>query len=95
MIEVNSAPGPFGAALDAAARDAGGWSKTQMVYGVEVIGEGDDPQILLTGSEARWMPRAKRWSFNGFTPVKAVIRLSEYRAALQERDAIAAATGEV
>jgi len=91
----NSVPGPFGAALDKLAREAGGWSTSQMVHGVEVIGEGVDPQILLTGSEARWMPHDKSWSFNGFTPVHAAIRLSEYHAALQERDAIAAATGEV
>ncbi len=77
--------GPFGAGIDRLARDAGGWADNQMAYGVEVIGRGDDPQVLVTGSEARWMPRAKRWSFNGFPSVQAVIRLSEYKQALAER----------
>lgn len=75
-------PGPLGGALDKLARKVGGWSKTQMVYAVEIIGEGEDPQVLLTGSDARWMPRASRWSFSGFPPVRAVIKLSQYRAAI-------------
>lgn len=75
-------PGPFGEKMDKLARAVGGWGEDQMVYAVEVIGEDADPQVMLTGSRARWMPRAKRWSFSGFPPVKAVVRLSEYRAAI-------------
>lgn len=75
-------PGPFGAPMDMLARDRGGWTDSQMVYAVEVIGRGPDPQVMLTGSEAKWLPRAKRWSFTGFPPVKAAIFLSEYKAAL-------------
>lgn len=52
-----------------------------MPYAAEVLGQGDDPQVILTGSAASWMPQAKRWKFAGPSH-KAVVRLSEYRAAL-------------
>jgi len=90
-----AAPGPFGAPLDNLARERGNWASDQMVYGIEVIGQGEDPQVLLTGAAAKWMPRAKRWSFKGFPSVKAVVLLSEYRAAYEEhRAAISKARGE-
>lgn len=82
-------PGPFGADLDLLARDAGGWPDNVMAYAVEIIGHGSDPQVMVTGSTADWMPRAKRWSFRGHPPMKAVIRLSEYRSALPARTASA------
>ena len=82
-----SVAGPFGCNIDRLGRAVGAWSDEQMVYAAEVLGGRgqDDPQVLLTGSEADWMPRAKRWKFRG-KPVRAVIRLSEYRDALA-RDA--------
>lgn len=80
--------GPFGKSLDELARKVGRWPDTAMVYGLRVIGDMDrgDPQVLLTGSDGTWMPRAKRWKFHG-PDSQAVIRLSEYRAALAKDDA--------
>lgn len=86
MSGAKHTPGPFGAAMDTLARGVGSWTDEQMVYAVEVIGEGDDPQVMLTGSTGDWMPIAQRWSFKGHPAVKAVVRLSQYRAALAERE---------
>ena len=75
-----------GEALDRAAREAGGWPDDVIAFSVEVIGHGDDPQVMLEGSTAHWMPRAKRWTTTGHKPVlRAVIPLSTYRAALTKR----------
>lgn len=78
--------GGFGAALDELARRVGGWGETQMVYAVEVIGQGDDPQVMLTGSSATWSHRESRWVFKGHKDiVKAAVRLSEYRATFPKK----------
>lgn len=68
--------------LDEVARNAGGWPSSFTVFAVEVIGEGDDPAVLCKGAEPFWMPSAKRWSWKGRPAKQAMIRLSEYRAAL-------------
>jgi hypothetical protein len=76
----------FTQALDTLARDAGGWKAGERVYALEVIGSGDDPQVMLTGADAYWSTRAKRWKVTEGAPrVRAVVRLSEYRAALAAR----------
>lgn len=68
--------------MDTLCRERGGWTETQMAYACEVLGNADDPQVLMTGADGVWMPRAKRWNFTGKREVRAVILLSEYRAAL-------------
>jgi len=76
-----SAPPSFGLQMDELARRAGGWPDDHVVYAMEVIGDHTvpDPQVLLTGSPCQWT--GKKWKFVGEAK-RAVLRLSEYRAAL-------------
>ncbi len=77
--------GPFGKEIDELGRKAGSWPEGVMVYALEIIGEGENPGVLLTGSAATWMPRAERWKFNPKESRKAVVTLAVYRAALPKK----------
>lgn len=39
----------FGKRFDDAVREVGGWPEKAVAYEVEVIGKGDDPQVMVTG----------------------------------------------
>jgi hypothetical protein len=59
-----------------------------VAYAVEVIGKGDDPQIMLTGEVPVGLKRDGSPKFGSKQPVyRAVVKISEYRAALAEKSA--------
>lgn len=69
--------------LDDLAKSTGGWPDDVTVHTMEVIGDGDDPQVLLTGSipigtRDNGRPKFDRTS----RKFKAMVRISEYRAAM-------------
>jgi hypothetical protein len=74
----------FGHRLDEIVRERGGWKVDAVAHTVEVLGKGEDPQILVQGEipsgfrkdGSPQFPRKKAKVF------KAVILLSEYRAAI-------------
>jgi hypothetical protein len=74
----------FGEALDSLARQTGGWPDDAIPYAVEVIGEGDDPQILLTGEIPIGTKRDGSPKFGKKQRTyKAAMPISQYRAALK------------
>ena len=68
----------FGEGLDKLAREMGGWPNTYIVHTIEVIGQGDDPLVLLEGSAGDWSAKEKRIKYSG-PKMKAVVLLSEYK----------------
>ena len=74
----------FGEALDALARQRGGWPDDAILFAVEVIGKGDDPMVLATGGvpvgwKADGTPRFGKRADD----LKAGFLISQYRAALR------------
>ena len=79
----------FGEGLDAIARQRGGWPDAAVAFAVEVIGKGEDPQVMVTGGvpighRADGYPKFGKRADD----LRAVIVVSEYRAAISR------ATGE-
>jgi hypothetical protein len=73
----------FSNALDALCRERGGWPDNALPYAVEVIGQGDDPQVLLTGEVPVGLKRDGSPKFGTKQrKYKSAILLSEYRSAL-------------
>jgi hypothetical protein len=74
----------FGEDLDKIVRQRGGWPEAALPYAVEVIGQGDDPMILVTGAVPIGTKRNGRPKFAGGKKdeLRAGILLSEYRKAL-------------
>lgn len=73
----------FSADLDRLCREKGGWPDGAIAYAVEVIGQGDDPQILATGEVPTGIQRDGRAKFGPKgVKYKVCVLLSEYRAAL-------------
>lgn len=78
----------FGDCFDTMARRAGGWPDDAIPYAVEVIGEGDDPMVLITGEVPVGVKRDGSPKFGTKQrKYKAGVPLSEYRAALPSREA--------
>jgi hypothetical protein len=76
----------LGEKMDALCRERGGWPETAMPYAIEVIGSGADPQVMLTGEVPVGTKRDGRPKFGSMQPkFRAVVALSEYRAALPPR----------
>ena len=75
----------FGSRLDAIARDVGGWPDEAIVHTIEVIGTGENPQVLLTGSTPSGERPDGRPKFELASPKhKSVVRLAENRTAIAE-----------
>jgi hypothetical protein len=73
----------FGDAMDALARQTGGWPEDAVAYAVEVLGKGDDPQVMLTGEVPVGTKGDGSPKFGSKqTKYRAVVALREYRAAL-------------
>jgi hypothetical protein len=70
----------FGEGLDCLARERGAWPNDAMVFMVEVIGVGDNPQVLVSGGVPIGTHKNGRPKFDhrGKT-YKAAVLLSEYR----------------
>lgn len=90
MMAQNEAPTCFGASLDRLAHDVGGWPAGAVVHSMTVLnGGGDqkDPQVLLEGAVPTGEKNG-RPTFKGSprtSAFKAVVRLSDYRAALADQ----------
>lgn len=84
----------FGEGLDALARERGGWPGDALLFGVEVVGKGENPMVLATGG----VPVG--WRADGqpkFGPRKDDLRagftIAEYRGALRATTAPSPALG--
>ena len=78
-----SGPSFLGEAMDKLARRVGGWPTGAIPYAVEVIGDGPDPQIMLTGQVPIGVKRDGRPKLGTKQPkYRAVVKLSQYRKAL-------------
>jgi hypothetical protein len=75
----------FGVAFDAGVREIGGWPDGAIAYEVEVIGSGDDPQVMVTGgvpigAKRDGSPKLGTIAQSG--KYRATIPLSRYRELL-------------
>jgi hypothetical protein len=73
----------FNPEIDALARNVGGWPEGATVFAMEVIGSGEDPQVMLTGGKPTGHSKQGIPSFKGSKDrLQAVVRVSEYRECL-------------
>lgn len=72
----------FGDSLDQLARRRGGWPDDAILFGVKVIGKGDDPMVLATGAvPVGWKADGSPKFGKRADDLKAGFLISEYRAA--------------